>query len=40
MDNPRQSIPAQRILVVDDEKVIGMSFCRVFEPEGHGVECV
>ncbi len=33
-----QAIPPQRILVVDDERVIGMSFRRVFEPEGHEVQ--
>ncbi len=36
-DSEPNKIPSQRILVVDDEKVIGMSFCRVFEPEGHEV---
>lgn len=30
-------VPPQRILVVDDEKVIGLSFRRVFEPDGHEV---
>ena len=30
-------IQPQRILVVDDEKVIGLSFRRVFEPDGHEI---
>ncbi len=38
LDNLPQAIPPQRILVVDDERVIGMSFRRVFEPEGHEVQ--
>jgi DNA-binding NtrC family response regulator len=32
-----RALPPQRILVVDDEPVIGMSFRRVFQPEGHDV---
>lgn len=28
----------QRILVVDDEKVVGMSYRRILEPEGHAVQ--
>lgn len=34
----RVPAPPQRILVVDDEKVIGMSFRRVFGPDGHEVD--
>ncbi len=30
-------LPSQRILVVDDERVIGLSFKRIFEPHGHEV---
>ncbi len=37
-ENAQQGIPAQRILVVDDEKVIGLSFRRVFGPDGHEVD--
>ncbi|MHB0955417.1 MAG: sigma-54-dependent transcriptional regulator [Pirellulaceae bacterium] len=33
-----EALPPQRILVVDDEKVIGIAFRRVFDPEGHEVE--
>ncbi len=31
-------LPPQRILVIDDEKVIGIAFRRVFSPEGHEVD--
>jgi len=36
----QSTLPQQRILVIDDEKVIGMSFRRVFEPEGHKVRAI
>ncbi len=37
-EDRQKTIPSQRILVVDDERVIGMSFHRVFGPEGHDVD--
>jgi DNA-binding NtrC family response regulator len=39
-DVEENGLPSQRILVVDDEKVIGLSFKRVFEPHGHEVTAV
>ena len=38
MDTDAKALPTQRILVVDDEKVIGIAFRRVFSPEGHEVD--
>jgi DNA-binding NtrC family response regulator len=34
---PERSIPRQRILVIDDESVIGVSCSRALSPEGHEV---
>ena len=32
------AIPPQRILVIDDERIIGLSFRRIFGPDGHHVD--
>ena len=36
----QNSLPPQRILVIDDETMIGMGIRRVFEPDGHEVRPV